>query len=76
MALKRNDLELVQRSEVGLRERRFSRPVAHVDGHAHSGSFEGAVGGLPVYNVAVHVTGRDFYVFELEGHDVEVETRA
>lgn len=76
MALSRNDLELVQRSEVGLRERRFSRPVAHVDGHAHSDSFEGAVGGLPVYNVAVHVTGRDFYVFELEGHDVEVETRA
>jgi hypothetical protein len=24
----------------------------------------------------VHVTGRDFYVFDLEGHDVEVETPA
>jgi Icc-related predicted phosphoesterase len=52
------------------------RPDVVLHGHAHSGSFEGAVGGVPVYNVAVHVTGRDFYVFELEGHDVEVETRA
>jgi hypothetical protein len=23
----------------------------------------------------VHVTGRDFYVFDLEGHGVEVEAR-
>jgi Icc-related predicted phosphoesterase len=52
------------------------RPNVVLHGHAHSGSFEGAVGGVPVYNVAVHVTGRDFYVFEIEGHDVEVETRA
>ena len=52
------------------------RPDVVLHGHAHSGSFEGAIGTTPVYNVAVHVTGRDFYVFELEGHDVEVETRA
>lgn len=52
------------------------RPDVVLHGHAHSGSFEGAIGPVPVYNVAVHVTGRDFYVFELEGHDVEVETRA
>ncbi len=52
------------------------RPDVVLHGHAHSGSFEGGIGGVPVYNVAVHVTGRDFYVFELEGHDVEVETRA
>jgi Icc-related predicted phosphoesterase len=52
------------------------RPDVVLHGHAHSGSFEGAIGSVPVYNVAVHVTGRDFYVFELEGHDVEVETRA
>jgi uncharacterized protein len=52
------------------------RPDVVLHGHAHSGSFEGAVGGVPVYNVAIHVTGRDFYVFELEGHEVEVETRA
>jgi Icc-related predicted phosphoesterase len=50
------------------------RPDVVLHGHAHSGSFEGAIGGVPVYNVAIHVTGRDFYVFELEGHDVEVET--
>jgi uncharacterized protein len=35
-------------------------------GHAHAGSFVGSIGSVPVYNVAVHVTGRDFYVFELE----------
>jgi Icc-related predicted phosphoesterase len=52
------------------------RPDVVLHGHAHSGSFEGAIGTVPVYNVAVHVTGRDFYVFELEGHEVEVETRA
>jgi Icc-related predicted phosphoesterase len=52
------------------------RPDVVLHGHAHSGSFEGAIGNVPVYNVAVHVTGRDFYVFELEGHEVEVETRA
>ncbi len=52
------------------------RPDVVLHGHAHSGSFEGAIGSVPVYNVAVHVTGRDFYVFELEGHKVEVETRA
>src|SRR5204862_5820532 len=41
------------------------RPDVVVHGHAHAGSFEGAIGPVPVYNVAVHVTGRDFYVFEL-----------
>jgi Icc-related predicted phosphoesterase len=52
------------------------RPDVVLHGHSHVGSFEGAIGTVPVYNVAVHVTGRDFYVFELEGHEVEVETRA
>ena len=52
------------------------RPTVVLHGHAHSGSFEGAIGEVPVYNVAVHVTRRDFYVFDLEGHEVEVETRA
>ena len=50
------------------------RPDLVLHGHAHAGSFEGAIGSVPVYNVAVHVTGRDFYVFELEGRQVEVET--
>ncbi len=36
-------------------------------GHAHAGSFEGAIGSIPVYNVAVSVTGRDFWIFDLEG---------
>jgi Icc-related predicted phosphoesterase len=52
------------------------RPDVVLHGHAHAGSFEGAIGTIPVYNVAVHVTGHDFYVFELEGHEVEVEPRA
>ena len=52
------------------------RPDIVLHGHAHAGSFEGAIGDVPVYNVAVHVTGKDFYIFELEGHEVEVETSA
>lgn len=49
------------------------RPDVVLHGHAHAGSFQGAIGEIPVYNVAVHVTGRDFYVFDLEGHQVELE---
>jgi uncharacterized protein len=51
---------------------RLATPIAEyqpdlvLHGHAHAGCFEGRVGETPVYNVAVHVTGRDFYVFELE----------
>jgi Icc-related predicted phosphoesterase len=52
------------------------RPDVVLHGHAHAGTFEGAIGTVPVYNVAVHVTGRDFYVFDLEGREVEVETHA
>jgi Icc-related predicted phosphoesterase len=52
------------------------RPDVVLHGHAHAGTFEGVIGDVPVYNVAVHVTGRDFYVFDLEGHAVEVETPA
>jgi hypothetical protein len=47
------------------------RPDIVLHGHAHAGNFEGAIGPVPVYNVAVHVTGRDFYVFELGPHEVE-----
>jgi Icc-related predicted phosphoesterase len=50
------------------------RPDVVLHGHAHAGSFEGAIGPVPVYNVAVHVTGRDFYVLELGPHEVEVTT--
>jgi Icc-related predicted phosphoesterase len=52
------------------------RPDVVLHGHAHAGQFEGAIGTVPVYNVAVHVTRRDFYVFDLEAHQVEVETGA
>jgi Icc-related predicted phosphoesterase len=63
---------------------RLGLPIAEYNpdlvlhGHAHAGSFEGRIGQTPVYNVAVHVTGRDFFVFDLEvearGHtEVEVE---
>jgi uncharacterized protein len=52
------------------------RPDVVLHGHAHGGSFQGAIGTTPVYNVAVHVTGRDFYLLELEGHEIEVETGA
>ena len=42
------------------------RPDLVLHGHAHRGSFEGDVDGVPVYNVAVHVMGREFWVFELD----------
>ena len=50
---------------------RLALPIAEyqpdlvLHGHAHAGRFEGRIGSTPVYNVAVHVTGRDFYVFEV-----------
>ena len=62
---------------------RLAQPIAEytpdlvVHGHAHAGAFAGRIGSVPVYNVAVQVTKRDFYVFELagaHGHtEVEVE---
>jgi uncharacterized protein len=51
---------------------RLATPIAEygadlvLHGHAHAGSFEGCIGKIPVYNVAVHVTGRDFWIFDLE----------
>src|SRR5436309_6925193 len=45
---------------------RAHRPDLVLHGHAHRGSFEGEIDGVPVYNVAVHVMGRDFWVFELD----------
>ena len=52
---------------------RLATPIAEngadlvLHGHAHAGSFEGCIGDIPVYNVAVHVTGRNFWIFELDG---------
>jgi Icc-related predicted phosphoesterase len=42
------------------------RPDIVFHGHGHAGTFEGAIDGIPVYNVAVPVMGRDFSMFELE----------
>ena len=52
---------------------RQHRPDLVLHGHAHHGSFEGAIDGVPVYNVALHVMGREFWVFEL---DAEARTSA
>jgi Icc-related predicted phosphoesterase len=40
------------------------RPDVVVHGHAHHGAAHGAVGEVPVHNVAVHVTGEDFVRFD------------
>jgi Icc-related predicted phosphoesterase len=42
-------------------------PDLVLHGHAHAGTFEGAVGEVPVYNVSVPVMGEDWWVFELTG---------
>lgn len=44
---------------------RDHRPDLVVHGHAHRGSFEGDIEGVPVYNVAVHVMGREFWIFDV-----------
>jgi len=60
---------------------RLATPIAEygadlvLHGHAHAGSFQGCIGKIPVYNVAVHVTGRDFWIFDLEGAKGRSETR-
>jgi Icc-related predicted phosphoesterase len=46
------------------------RPQVVLHGHAHAGAFQGAVGDVPVYNVAVPVLGSDFFVFELDADGV------
>ena len=51
---------------------RLATPIAGhraelvLHGHAHEGTFAGSIGAVPVYNVALPVTGRDFWLFELE----------
>jgi Icc-related predicted phosphoesterase len=42
------------------------RPDLVLHGHAHHGTFEGRLGDVPVFNVAVPLMGRDFWVFEVE----------
>jgi Icc-related predicted phosphoesterase len=41
------------------------RPDIVLHGHGHMGTFKGAIGDVPVYNVAQPVIGKDFEVFEL-----------
>ena len=54
---------------------RLAAPIAEhepdlvLHGHAHAGTFQGSVGGVPVYNVSVPVMGRDFWLFELEASE-------
>jgi Icc-related predicted phosphoesterase len=43
------------------------KPDLVLHGHAHEGSFEARIGATPVYNVAVPVMRRDFWILELEG---------
>jgi Icc-related predicted phosphoesterase len=41
------------------------RPDLVVHGHAHHGAPQGSIGEVPVHNVAVHVTGQDFALFDV-----------
>ena len=41
------------------------RPDLVLHGHAHRGSRTGQLGPVPVHNVAVHVLGKDFEIFEV-----------
>lgn len=58
---------------------RLAAPIAAhtpdlvLHGHSHGGTFEGCIGPVPVYNVAVHVIGRDFWVFNVEPKTREPE---
>src|SRR5215208_2289622 len=46
---------------------REHHPDVVLHGHAHAGSFQGELGGVPVYNVSVQALGDDFWIFELTG---------
>src|SRR5581483_4867614 len=60
---------------------RLARPIADhrpdlvVHGHAHAGTLEGFIGAVPVYNVAIHVTRRDWWYFDLDGRSHPVVER-
>jgi Icc-related predicted phosphoesterase len=42
------------------------QPDVVLHGHAHAGTFRGAIEDVPVFNVSVEVTGKPFWVFELK----------
>jgi Icc-related predicted phosphoesterase len=56
---------------------RLAPPIAehHPDvvlhGHTHAGAFEGFIGDIPVFNVALPVLDSEFFVFELDGATVK-----
>jgi Icc-related predicted phosphoesterase len=41
------------------------RPDLVLHGHGHGGTFEGSIGDVPVFNVAISAMGKDFAIFEL-----------
>ena len=41
------------------------KPDLVLHGHGHRGTFEGAIGEVPVYNVAQAVIEKDFWLFEV-----------
>ena len=43
------------------------RPDLVLHGHAHAGTLQADLDGVPVYNVSVPVMGQDFWIFELSG---------
>ena len=51
---------------------RLAEPIAAhspslvLHGHGHNGTFEGFIGAVPVFNVAVHVMDTDFWLFEFD----------
>ena len=45
---------------------REHEPDLVLHGHAHAGSFAGAIGGVPVHNVSVPVMGESLWVYELQ----------
>jgi Icc-related predicted phosphoesterase len=47
------------------------KPDVVLHGHTHAGRFDGSIGSVPVFNVAMPVLGRDFFVFELDGVGVK-----
>ena len=49
------------------------RPDVVLHGHGHVGRFDGFIGDVPVFNVAVPVMRRDFFVFELDGAAVRAQ---
>lgn len=44
-------------------------PDLVLHGHAHEGAPEGRIGEVPVLNVSIHVTGRDFHMVSIDAGD-------